>query len=61
MENNIDEVALNCLLLDGVDVPTAVAASIGDTAPQPAGYSNRRVFDFGLIAGAVVWIVWQLV
>ena len=58
MKNNIDEVALNCLLLNDVPPLTAVAGSVIDSEPQPASVS-RRWFDLGLIAGLALWLVWQ--
>jgi hypothetical protein len=65
-KESFDEVAFNTLLADGLDVPTAYAASIRD--PQPAGiedskaatYNYRRSIDLGLLAGLVLVVLWLL-
>jgi hypothetical protein len=46
----IDETALNCLLLDGVDAPTAYAASVPDS--QPAKGTNW--FAVGMLIGGLI-------
>jgi hypothetical protein len=60
-DDNLDEVALNCLLADGIDAPTAYAASIRDEQPtasiKPA---TDRTFAILTIGGLVAFIVWLL-
>lgn len=51
----MDEIALHVLIAEGVDVPTAVAASQCEPE-RPAG--NRRLFDLGLVLGVVAGLVW---
>lgn len=54
----IDEVALNCLLLNDVPPLTAVAGSVVDS-PSPSSRSHWY-FDLGLILGLALWILWLL-
>jgi hypothetical protein len=54
--DEIDEVALNTMLADGVDLPTAVVGSVKD--PQPARDWPQVA---GAIAGAIVLgVIWWL-
>lgn len=56
------EVVFNTLIVEGLDVPTAYAASINEPRPAPrtASRSNRHYYDLGLIAGLVLYVAWQL-
>jgi hypothetical protein len=51
---DIDEVALNTLLADGIDAPTAYAASVESTPAR----LNRAWFDAGLLAGLALYVFW---
>jgi hypothetical protein len=57
--NQIDEIALNTLLADGVDAPTALAASYRPqpSEPQPARTTDRT-FTILALGGLVAFIVW---
>lgn len=46
-DDNIDEVALNTLLLQGVDFPTALAASVRDEPKPPSEPPKRSIFTLG--------------
>jgi hypothetical protein len=50
---DVDEVALNTLLADGVDAPTAYAASVRDE-PQPAVNQSTNWFAVGVLVGGLV-------
>lgn len=50
---SIDEVPLNTLLANGVDAPTAYAASLRDE-PQPAVNHRTNWFVVGILAGGLV-------
>lgn len=56
----VDEVVLHTLLADGVDVPTAYAASIDIQPASRSAATNRRYFDAGLIAGLVLYVLYVL-
>jgi hypothetical protein len=48
-----DEVALNVLLAEGIDVPTAYAGSISDDSPKPSG-SNLIPQVVGILCALLV-------
>ena len=49
------EVVFNVLLADGVDAPTAYAASVRDS--QPAGKLSTNWFAVGLLVGGMVFFL----
>jgi len=59
MPDNIDEDALNVLLLQGLDLPTALAASIRDEPKPPSEPPKRSSFDccWWLLGGLFVIVL----
>ncbi len=56
MSEDIDEVALNTLLAEGVDFPTAYAASVRDNEPrEPKQLSGW--FVAGAVLGVIVFVL----
>jgi len=55
MPNDIDEIALNVLLAEGVDVPTAIAAAADDRNPPRPESNAPRIA--GLIVAVIVGVV----
>ena len=53
-DDEIDEVALNVLLLDGMDVPTAVAGSLTEQEPDPAANDLKSPSVVALVAAIIV-------
>jgi hypothetical protein len=53
----LDDVVLNTLIAEGVDVPTAYAASVEESAPQPA---SRKLSKAGIVAAVatVAVLLW---
>jgi hypothetical protein len=61
-DNHFDEVQFQTLWVEGLDPMTAAAASYeSGERPQPATYSDRRSFNLGLLAGLVLFILWQFI
>ena len=68
VDDSFDETTLNVLLADGVDAPTAYAASYvspesqsGDSFSERVA-SGRATFDAGLVIGlaiGILWLLWQ--
>jgi hypothetical protein len=55
---NVDEDALNVLLAEGIDAPTAYAAASRDEQPQPA-WITTFALACALLAGiATACLVW---
>ena len=52
-----DEVALNTLLADGVDAPTASAASVRDEPQAPGNQRTNWLVVGVLISGMVVFLL----
>ena len=61
-DDEIDEVALNVLLLDGMDVPTAVAGSLKEEEPEPEANDSKSSTIVALVAAIIVatLIIWWL-
>jgi hypothetical protein len=59
---DLDEVALNTLLAEDIDVPTAIVGSVQDCGsellPRPLG--TGWAWTCGLICGAVLFVLWIL-
>ncbi len=56
--NDIDEVALNVLLAEGIDLPTALVASVRDEPkPPPSEPPKRSVFALGWYMLATIFVV----
>jgi hypothetical protein len=51
-DDEIDEVAANVLLLNGLDLPTAVAGSINE--PRSAAKVSKSASTFGVFAALIV-------
>lgn len=62
-DDEIDDVALNVLLLNGMDVPTAVAGSIKDEEPEPAPNHLKSSTIIAFVAAIIVatLLVWWLI
>jgi hypothetical protein len=60
MDGDIDEAALNTLLADGVDAPTAFAASVSDEPQDAVRPSNNHSWLIGVIVGALLVVLWLL-
>ncbi len=57
-DDHIDEDALNLFLLQGLDLPTALAASIRDNPkPPPSEPPKRSVFALGWYMLAAIFVV----
>ena len=62
-DDEIDEVALNVLLLDGMDVPTAVAGSLKEEEPEPAANDLKSPSIVALVAAIIVatLLIWWMI
>jgi hypothetical protein len=60
---DLDEVALNTLLAEGIDVPTAVAGSAHDRLSQarPIRAERHWAWYVGLLVGVALFLFWLLV
>ena len=54
MMDDIDEVALNTMMADGIDPATAYVASIREPEPQRATTSAVRIVQFSVLVGVVI-------
>lgn len=52
-----DEVALNALLAEGIDVPTAIAGSIDDGCSEPVVKDSSFAHVLGLAAALIVTLL----
>ena len=59
-DDQIDTDAAGILIGEGLDVPTAIVASIRDPRRRPARHNGRAAFDAGLLIGLVLSILWLL-
>jgi hypothetical protein len=62
-DEEIDEIALNILLLDGMDVPTAVAGSLKEEEPEPAANELKSPTLVALVAAIIVatLLIWWFI
>jgi hypothetical protein len=54
---DLDEVALNTLLAEGIDVPTAVAGSLKDREPELEESHSAHAHALGLVTAIVVVVL----
>jgi len=61
-DDEIDEVALNALLLDGMDLPTAVAGSLKEEEFEPDENNSKSPPIVALVAAIIVatLVLWWL-
>lgn len=61
MSDDIDEVALNAMLAEGIEPAVTVVASVRDPKP-PGNYNGQHAYETGLVLGVVVgiigWLAW---
>jgi hypothetical protein len=62
-DDEIDEVALNVLLSDGMDLPTAVAGSLREAETEADTNESKLPHIVGLLAAIIVatLLLWWLV
>lgn len=59
---DLDEVALNTLLAEGIDLPTSVAGSIQGREPDPDVSNSNAASTLGVVAAIIVvlLLLWRL-